>query len=174
MTTPHATSSGFTFLPKSLGYLCLLLGFLGVVLSRGLETLSYQGSTQAAHELRISEIDFETEWNEKLAGKTGTERMKIVEEQTKERAEMEDDTWRDLRAERDKARIHAQGRSWWFSLLFVSSSMVLVSGLLIVGLQGVGPEKYLCLAMLLVITVSLYIGGTAWITSIIAAVEAVD
>ncbi len=91
---------------------------------------------------------------------------KITEEKNKKRREKLSGEWRDLRiASRDAARINDMW-GYWREMLFVVGSQLLTIGLLIVGFNGQGAERWICLIMLAIITFSLYVGGTAWISSI--------
>jgi hypothetical protein len=97
------------------------------------------------------------------------QREKITELQ-EEKAETErtlaKGEWRQLKiASRDASANNAMN-AYWYELLFVFGSQLLVVGLLIMGLGGQGPERWICLIMLAIITFSLYVGGIAWINSV--------
>ena len=59
---------------------------------------------------------------------------------------------------------------YWTEWIFVLGSILLMIGLILVGFTGAGPERIICLAMIAIITFSIYIGGIAWIPSALNSV----
>ena len=62
---------------------------------------------------------------------------------------------------------------YWTEWIFVIGSILLMIGLILVGFTGVGPERIICLAMIAIITFSIYIGGVAWLSSVVNTVAGV-
>jgi hypothetical protein len=56
---------------------------------------------------------------------------------------------------------------YWTEWVFVLGSILLMIGLILVGFTGVGAERIICLAMIAIITFSIYIGGIAWLASVV-------
>ena len=56
--------------------------------------------------------------------------------------------------------------AYWMEWIFVTGSVLLGLGLLVVGFYGKGAERTACLVMLGILTFSIYVAGSAWVTSI--------
>ena len=60
--------------------------------------------------------------------------------------------------------------AYWREWVFVIGSMALVIGLILVAFLGTGPERIVCFVMLGIITFSIYIGGMAWVSSMLNSI----
>jgi hypothetical protein len=67
----------------------------------------------------------------------------------------------------------AENRTWayWREMAFVAGSIVLALGLIALIMYGLPAERYLAFGMLAIILFSLYIGGTAWVGSIVGTMS---
>ena len=77
---------------------------------------------------------------------------------------------KDLREDAQDAGINNVMWGYWTEWIFVLGSILLMIGLILVGFTGAGPERIICLAMIAIITFSIYIGGIAWIPSALNSV----
>ena len=66
-----------------------------------------------------------------------------------------------LREDARNAGINNVMWGYWSEWIFVLGSILLMIGLILVGFTGAGPERIICLAMIAIITFSIYIGGIA-------------
>lgn len=88
-------------------------------------------------------------------------------EETKERTKLERGDWRALKiAARDASAKNMSGR-YWRQWAFVLGSLLLVVGLIVLGFIGEENERKVCLVMIGIITFSIYVGGVAWVDSLI-------
>jgi hypothetical protein len=94
----------------------------------------------------------------------------IERDKRKEQRELEADEWRDKLNDAELAV--PSNRMWGYlrEAMFMFGTVCLAVGLLAVGFTGQGAERWICLIMLAIITFSLYIGGVAWISSIMNSV----
>lgn len=90
----------------------------------------------------------------------------LQEKRAKAKKKLEIGLWRDLDNASKNASYHNDMNAYWYQILFVFGSQLLTIGLLIMGFHGHGPERWICLIMLAIITFSLYVGGAAWISSL--------
>ena len=75
-----------------------------------------------------------------------------------------------LRDDARDASINNVMWGYWTEWIFVLGSILLMIGLILVGFTGTGPERIICLAMIAIITFSIYIGGIAWIPSMLNSI----
>jgi len=94
----------------------------------------------------------------------------IERDKRKEQRELEADEWRNKLNDAELAV--PSNRMWGYlrEAMFMFGTVCLAVGLLAVGFTGQGAERWICLIMLAIITFSLYIGGVAWISSIMNSV----
>jgi hypothetical protein len=76
----------------------------------------------------------------------------------------------DLREDARNAGINNVMWGYWTEWIFVLGSILLMIGLILVGFTGAGAERIICLVMIAIITFSIYIGGIAWIPSVLNSV----
>jgi hypothetical protein len=161
------------------------VGLLLVLTARGCDALADRYAARVVALARVEEESFNQDWSQRrrtleaeiqtLGNRTSpsqgdTQRLasarvelqKLNDDKSAEQQELSVGRWADLRAA--AATVADDNRTWgfWRGILLVFGTFVLVPGLLIVGFVGEGVERWLCLAMLAVITFSLYVGGSAW------------
>jgi hypothetical protein len=95
----------------------------------------------------------------------------LRDEQREEQAEKEADEWADLEAAAVNARYSNQMWGPLREAVFIVGTILLSVGLLAVGFMGTGADRWICLIMLAIITFSLYVGGAAWISSIMNTLQ---
>ncbi|MDG2468809.1 MAG: GYF domain-containing protein [Pirellulaceae bacterium] len=177
---PHPILSKYS----RIGYPCLIIGFMLVLSGKGCDSLGNRWASRLVANSQIAEQKFAAEYNSKInalqsqmdaPGKTLTpERLGILKKemddlrtkQSQERRRLQNSTWADLKNAASMASANNQSWGFFRELVFVLGSMVLATGLLVVGITGDGSEKWVCLVMLAIITFSLYIGGIAWLSSV--------
>ena len=96
----------------------------------------------------------------------------LQQDEQKARREKEHSEWRTLRSNAKNAMANNTMGRFWRELLFVFGTVVLSIGLLTVGFTGERHERLICLIMITIITFSIYIGGIAWMDSLISAAAA--
>jgi len=70
--------------------------------------------------------------------------------------------WQELRQAAREAAQSSALQGYWHAWLFLIGSVCLTLGLLLVGFGGQGAERWICLAMVVVITFSLFVVGAPW------------
>jgi F0F1-type ATP synthase assembly protein I len=90
------------------------------------------------------------------------ERQELNDDEAKERAELDRTAWRKLSNNARDAKARSQINAYWWEILFVLGTLVLAFGLLAVSWTGTGPERWVCLIMLAILTLSMYVYGFAW------------
>ncbi len=161
----------------------LALGLLLVIIAQGCDTVGdryadrlearYQlARDQFSDEYQKERLEFEDDKkkiqdNDNLEGEMRRDRLEVVNEklsdlrerETEKRRELEIGRWYKMRiASRDAQH---NNRAWGFfrAIVFLFGSLVLTTGLMIVGFTGQGADRWICLAILLIIVISLYGGG---------------
>lgn len=171
---------------KSIGYPFLIIGFLLVISGKGCDSLGsrWVKGTMVAADLAKNQFEATYAAKENAfqaqitdlnnSDSPNLDRIKTLngkisdlnKERNEKRRELQASTWSTL----DSSASMAMDRyySWGFTreLIFVFGSMVLSVGLLVVGINGEGSEKWVCLIMLAIITFSVYVGGFAWSASL--------
>ena len=149
---------------KVVGYAGLVLGLILVIMARGCDSLAARSEASARAKLAAAQSDFEWEWDDRIAeAKDMQERSKLRDQQTEARETLEKGEWKSLRRSAEDAKYTSARWGWWFELMFLLGTIVLVMGLLITAVVGQGAERYVCLIILTIITFSLYIIGSAWL-----------
>ncbi len=82
---------------------------------------------------------------------------------------MEHGAWKSLKRDSRNAMANNVLGQFWRELLFVVGTVVLSVGLLTVGFTGEPHERRICLIMITIITFSIYVGGLAWIDTVISS-----
>ena len=186
-------------LHQNAGTACLLVGFLMIVGSRGCSQTTILNLGRLEAKATAISTDFRNEWDtkqqlvadqiadlrEELSEEDDVERMKDIRDQiddfnekleklSEDRAEaqkkLEREELRDLRRSVSSARNNIASWSFWLEIPFVLGTLVLVYGLLAVGLRGSPHERIPCLVILAIITFSIFIGGSAWLTGALGRV----
>jgi hypothetical protein len=173
-----------------LGRALLLSGLVLVLLSKGCETTGARAGARARAKIDLVKSRFDYEWDEKLQPLTN--RLKDIGDQIDEAEdpaplhEASDNVTEeisDLQEQREKAERDLLGdmnkdfykasriasknsvNAYWLEWIFILATTLLAVGLCLTAWNGVGPERWICFAVLLIIIYSLYVGGAAWDSS---------
>lgn len=90
-----------------------------------------------------------SELTEQLAG--------LAKEKEKEQRQLQRGRWRKLEVSARDAGAVSKTWGYWRECLFMLGTILLTVGLLAVGFTGEGPERWICLLMLAIVTFSIYI-----------------
>ncbi|MEO2022090.1 MAG: hypothetical protein ABGX05_09690, partial [Pirellulaceae bacterium] len=178
------------------GQVFLLLGLVLVVLSKGCDGIGnrYVSRLNSQYELAVNQFeDIYTEKQNQVREEVALLQQQIGDEApTPEQREKQIDLVdksKEIEKQRSKAFAENQSTKWarlkiksrdsaannnmwgfWRECLFALGTLVLTVGLLIVGFNGQGADRWICLIMLAIVTFSIYVGGIAWISSIISLI----
>jgi hypothetical protein len=72
------------------------------------------------------------------------------------------DRWADLRAAAATASDDNRAWAFWRGVVFVFGALIFTPGLMLIGVAGQGPERWMALAMLAIVVFSLFVSGAAW------------
>ncbi len=161
------------------------VGLLLVLLARGCDQISLRGVERAEAKVRAAHTEFADVWqtkrakleediaseeskdnkarDEKAVADARTRLTELASEEGKDRRKQERGAWRDLEVAGHAAKTSQLINGYWREIFFVFASLVLAAGLLVVSWAAQGAERWITLIMLAIITVSLYIGGVAWL-----------
>ena len=178
------------------GQVLLLLGLVLVVLSKGCDGIGnrYVSRLNSKYELVVNQFeDTYTEKQNQVKEEVARLQQQIGDEApTPEQREMQTDLVnksKDIEKQRGKefavnqrtkwARMKIKSRDsaannnmwgFWRECVFALGTLVLTVGLLTVGFNGQGADRWICLIMLAIVTFSIYVGGIAWVSSIISLI----
>lgn len=190
-------NSGLFGLGRLSGLACLLVGLIFVVMARGCDALALHSAVAAEARFQLQQNAFNNEWEDKRTelndkieqlrkerdeAETPAEIEKIktelddaqtdlnelIENEQRARRNKERGDWKNLRRQAQDAKATNTLGQFWRELLFVIGTVVLSVGLLTVGFTGEQHERRICLIMITIITFSIYVGGLAWISSVIS------
>lgn len=113
--------------------------------------------------------EFRTRMNELQNEKISLERelTKSRLEHSSALAENENGAWKPLREASLKASTDHRMAIYWYEWAFIIGTIVLVLGVLTLAFTGQGAERWSAYIMIAIITFSIYVGGAAWIESVI-------
>ncbi len=97
------------------------------------------------------------------------ELRKVRADHTAALAENENGPWKPLRESAMKASNEHRMSIYWHEWLFIFGTVVLVLGVLTLAFTGHGAERWIAYIMIAIITFSIYVGGVAWIGSIVSS-----
>ena len=164
---------GLAFTAMTLGKLLVLFGLSVVIFARGCNGIQSRGVDRAQAKLSEAKNEFEDRWDDKMRPflKDKPKIDTLNEEKSAEDLRFRQTEWLKLiRSARD-VDVRQRILAYWMEWIFVLGSVLLGLGLLTVGLYGKGAERTACLVMLGILTFSIYVGGSAWLTSISDAVK---
>ena len=141
--------SGLFGLGRLSGLAFLLIGLVFVLMARGCDSVQTRS-------VNATDARYRSALQEDL----GKDPSATKREAHQERVE-------DLKKESNDARLSLVTWGVWRELLFVAGTVILSIGLLTVGFTGESHERWICLIMIAIITFSIYVGGVAWIHSLI-------
>ncbi len=168
------------------GWPVLLTGLMMVVWARGCDSLSERYAAKVTAEANLAVSDFEGAYKRRRAvivtaqeklRESGevtpadrrdldrlTEELSDLDESYNEDKEaLEAGEWARLKAIAEDATATGAIWAYYHELAFVLGALVLSLGLIAVGAAGEGPERWICLIMLAIITFSVFVGGSAWL-----------
>lgn len=173
---------------RTIGQPLMLLGLVVVLLSKGCDTVGdrYVARLQAKHELAMSRYQDKFEQSriyleDKIQAigdkdelsERDSERLidmtdqleELSEKKLKEEQELKRGDWREMKNAARDADANNKAWAYWRAGVFVLGTIVLSVGLLAVGFNGEGAERWICLMMLGIIMFSVYVGGAAWLSA---------
>jgi hypothetical protein len=179
------SAGSLTELSAKWGRPMLAVGLILVVFTRGCDVIADRGVKSAQMKPQIAKDRFDDKWERKIAdldkqiqaiddkktkdpddsekkSKLQEQRKDVSKDRDKERTTFALNTLRGLEiAARDA---DAGNRMWglWRSIAFVIAAVVLAIGVLAVSWTAQGAERNVCLAIMAIITFSIYIVGIAW------------
>ncbi len=154
-------------LPK----LLLMIGLAMVLLSRGCDSVAARNVNRARAGLASERQQFESEWEAKIQdAREGDADVRQVEQQRDEARQEAEKHWRDMKDAVSRAATSTLWWGFWFECIFVLGTLVFVVGLLGTAFTGTTPERIFCMVLTVILTFSVYIGGTAWLASIMQTV----
>lgn len=159
-----------SFLPAGvvkIARLVMVAGLLIVLGARGCSSISSQGVVRAGAKIDAARAEFDDKWNQKIADAKPEDKFKLQDDKMKEQEKLEKNEWKDLRADARDARTGFATGGYWREIAFVTGTLAFAAGLLLVGVGGVGFERIACLVLLVIIVFSVYIGGLAWLQSLL-------
>jgi hypothetical protein len=163
----------------------IVFGVLMVLMSRGCDSLGQRKIARLKAISDSSEAQFQREW-ERAKARLEDEQLALSEKQDRsegeqarmqripeeiatldntkrsEQRELRQGRWRDYQVAAETAATSNQIGSYWRRLAFLFGTMALAIGLLAVTPTTEGPERWICLVMLIVILYSVYSSGSVW------------
>ena len=155
------------------GKMVLAIGLTLVLLGRGADSIGNRGVSRARAKLRDAQGQFEDKWARKEARLDEVspdyhkQSRELRADKGKERKRLQRDEWLDLKSNARSAKAANDMNGYWREWVFVIGSILLTLGAFTVAFRGTGAERLACLVLIGIITFSIYIGGAAWIGSII-------
>jgi len=168
------------------GWPLLLGGFMLVLWARGCDSLNDRYAAKATAEATLAARRFEQNHliarqlilksqqkirekeeispaDQRDLNRLTDELNDLDEAHTREKESLETGEWAQLKATADNALGSRAVWAYYHEICFVFGALVLSSGLITVGAAGDGPERWICLIMLAIITFSIFVGGAAWL-----------
>jgi len=105
----------------------------------------------------------EEEKDQKKREELTGELQKLADKHQRETRDFENEEYRELENAAEEVQATNQIRGYWRQVFFVFSSIILALGLLVVSWTADGAERWICLIMLAIITLSIYVGGVPWL-----------
>jgi len=156
------------------------LGLLLVLSSRGCESLAARNVAALQAQIKLSQSHFDDTWEAKrqtledqiqtyMAKETLSaadrdeltrlrdQQKKSVEDAAKQRKDLERGEWHELGIAARDADAEALTSAYWHQFWFTVGTILLAFGLLAVGFNGQGAERWICLAMLVILMYSVYV-----------------
>jgi hypothetical protein len=101
--------------------------------------------------------------------KKNEELADINAQELKARRKLERGDWRELQRNSEKKRASNVTAHYWREWMFLFGTAILTFGLVAIGFTGDGAERIVCLVLVGVMVFSVYIGGIAWIDSLVTS-----
>lgn len=183
--TRQPTAGLDPFLMRVVGFAVFALGLAAVMGAKGCESLGRRYADRLEAMTEISEKEFTDKWSQRKQslereqanlrrnGATAPannarlqqitlELSRLDADRDQAREQLEVRYWRSQRRTAQQARFNE--RLWGFvrQITFYAGATGLAIGLLILGVFGVGPERWMALGVLGALAFSLLMGGSAW------------
>jgi hypothetical protein len=162
----------------------LLIGLMLVLLAKGCDSVGNRYLERLNGRLVLEKSNFDASWEPRIervrnqieeyrtSGDPGgaltvaTENLaRLQEEQAEELRDLQENKWRDLELAASNADSENKVWRYYREVVFVAGTILLTMGLLAVGFTGEGAQKWICLIMLAIIAFSIYVYGSAWLSS---------
>ena len=163
------------------GLMLFVAGFMLVLLSKGCDSLGTRYVARINAKSQVAESHFQDAWDrqrsaierqqQKLRDNTGPspenrqelnslaqELEKLNEEKQEEIEELRQGKWQDLANAARDAEANNEMWGFWREGFFWCGTFVFSVGLMVVGFNGKGAYRWMCLIMLAIIVFSLYVG----------------
>lgn len=194
--------TGLFGLGRLSGLACLLIGLIFVLMARGCDSLANRSAVAAMSRYNLAKNEFNDQWEDKrreLTDQIDQLQEELAEAETptevedlrsrlddaREALNEHDDDhqqalqnkergdWKSLKRDARNAFDNNTLGQFWRELLFVIGTVILSVGLLTVGFTGEPHERRICLIMITIITFSIYVGGIAWIETLVSRVASI-
>ena len=171
---------------RVIGQPLVLVGLLLVLGARGCETVHSRYVDRVQAIATVAESQFQNGWTQERkalqtkltelqekVGRSTVESQQMLQlrkdivalkaRKTQEQNEKRNGVWREQQTAARDAEAAFKMWGWLRESVFVFGTIGLAIGLLAVGFSGSGPERWISLIMIAIITFSIYVGGIAWL-----------
>lgn len=146
----------------------LFMGLMLVILGRGCDATGMRSVSRSEAQYRQARMAFQLDWEVKLTGNPQNA-DKLRQDMFAASAEKESGEWKPMRESAMGALNYHRMWVFWYECLFIFGTLVLVLGVLTLAFTGQGAERWVAYIMIAIITFSIYVGGAAWIESIMTS-----
>ncbi len=131
----------------------LFIGLILVLFGRGCDSISMRsvGRANAVYQL---------EKTRKMIDATTPEKMKALQE---------DKALKQMQEDAAMAGLSHNAAAYWYVWIFVFGTLLLMLGLLVIAFTAQGSEKWVAYIIIAIVTFSIYVGGAAWIESVVSS-----
>jgi hypothetical protein len=156
----------------------VLIGLLGVLLTKGCGDLTAISAKKATNNLRIAAAEFEQKYDDQMAeindelaaiasGKGEKSRLQeltdrrtaVLKRKSEERRDLTKGAWRSMQRDARMVPLKRAQKVWWYRVGFLIGSFVLTLGLLSIVSSGQPTERVFALVLLAIITFSAFGGA---------------
>lgn len=149
----------------------LMLGLVLVLAARGCDSLGARNVVRLTAKLSQEQQAFNTKLAEELAAETdAARRTKLIESQNGQKS-AQAKVWTTMQNAVNDASSANLIWGYWREMMFVVGTILLSLGLTAVAFVGQGIERYLSFGLLAIIVFSVYVGGAAWLTSLVGGMQ---
>lgn len=127
---------------------CLALGIMFVIFGRGCDSISMRSVARSY--AYVDQLKLDAEKDEKKIDQKKYKRY-LYDARTAQNAHM---MW-----------------AYWYQIYFILGSFFLMVGLLALAFTAQGAEKWVAYIMIAIITFSIYVGGFAWVESLVTSAQ---
>lgn len=149
----------------------LMLGLVLVLTARGCDSLGARNIVRLNAKLAQEQQAFNTKLADELAAEPDAVKQgKLRDGQTVQKA-TQAKVWNTMQNAINDASSANMIWGYWREMMFVVGTILLSLGLTAVAFVGQGIERYLSFGLLGIIVFSIYIGGAAWLTSLVGGMQ---